>query len=309
CRDKIDAILARADGPIRTHTVTDECIAELREAVLEFPDEPQILLRLGYALALYGEKHHGARRRNAGDYPENDTVYNAQNPYLKEALTLFEKVLEQDIGPDDRKNVLPLMVMLYGWMGRYDRAEELALSRDPVSISRECLLSNAADGEKRAEYQGNEILALTAALAKAVDRSVGTKQTLDPAYTASTLRRLADFYESLFPDGNYGEHHNSLSQLYLWCAAYTARSGDLAAALLQFDRAFDHAMAYNAVRGCREFTYTAPLIARVHTTVYDKWPPASPALLPGYRCQLSQELLDEIEKNPKYAVLKDNIGG
>lgn len=296
-RDKIEAILARADEPIRGYAITDKCIAELREAMIEFPDEPQILLRLGYALSLYGEKHHGARRLRAdGPYPVNDTAYNAENPYFKEALILFEKVLDLGIEPDDRKTVLPLMVMLYGWMGNYERAEELARERDPVTISREYLLSAAVEGEKRDEYQGSAI----SALSKAVSQSVHTKQTIDHAYAASVYAELIRLHDLIFSDGNFGEHHAALRELCFWCAAETAGAGDLDTALVYFDRAFEHSQAYASIQNDREFTYTAPLISRVQTTVYEKWPIVSPVRLPGIR-MLPDDLRSEIEKNPKYA--------
>ena len=114
---RIASVLTEADSRIARNAVTEECITELREALLEFPEEEQILLRLGFALCLYGTKNHGARRCMGEDgVPLNDTEYNRKNPWFREGTAVLEKVLTLQPAPEDRDAVLARLMLLYGWM-------------------------------------------------------------------------------------------------------------------------------------------------------------------------------------------------
>jgi len=303
-QEKIRAVLERADGLIVKDAVTEECITELRETLLEFPEDSQLLLRLGYALSLYGTKNHGARRIMGEDgYPINDTEYNRKNPYFREAVSVFEKVLTLDPEPEDRDSVLARLVLLYGWMGEKERGETLARSCTPVYFSRESMLAMAADGDVRGEWYGNEILALTDALAGALQRAVRTIGTVEDGYAEKILHTYADFFKSLFAEGQCGEYHLTLCRLYLLCAARTA---DPEEAFAAFDRAFDHGTTYEAVRDQTVFFYTGPLIHGAKKTTYTKWPRWHMDVFRGYRCGLSDALLERIDRDPKYAVLREN---
>ena len=298
-QDKIRAVLKRADGLITGDAVTEECITELREALLEFPDDLALLLRLGYALSLYGVRNHGARRTMGEDgYPVNDTAYNRKNPCFREAVMVLEKVLTLDPEPEDRDSVLARLVLLYGWMGEWERAETLAHSCTPVHFSRETMLAMAADGEARGEYIGNEILSLADALAGALQRAVQTLGTVEDSYAAEILEKFAGLFESLFANGRCGEYHLTLCRLYLLCTA------DPDEALVLFDRAFDHGTAYNAVRKETVFTYEGPLVNGARKNVYTRWPRWHMDVFKGYRRGLSAELLVKIDAEGKYVSLR-----
>ena len=168
-QERIASVLTEADSRIARNAVTEECITELREALLEFPEEEQILLRLGFALCLYGTKNHGARRCMGEDgVPLNDTEYNRKNPWFREGVAVLEKVLTLQPAPEDRDAVLARLMLLYGWMGEKERAETLARSCTPAHFCRETMLATAADGEERQNRYGNEILALMDTLAGAL---------------------------------------------------------------------------------------------------------------------------------------------
>ena len=288
-QDKIRAVLERADSLIVKDAVTEECIAMLREALLEFPEDIQLLLRLGYALSLYGVRNHGARRRMGEDgYPVNDTEYNRKNPHFREAITVLEKVLTLDPEPEDRDSVMPRLVLLYGWLGEKGRAETLARTCTPVHFNRETMLASAADGEERSMCYGNEILALADTLAGALSRVIRSLGTVEDGYAAGILRKYAEVFESLFAEGQCGEYHLTLCRLYLLCAARTA---DQEEAFTAFDRAFEHGRAYEAVRDRSVFTYAGPLINGAKKITYTKWPRWHMDIFRGYRRGLSEALL------------------
>jgi len=305
-QERIASVLAKADSRITRDDVTEECIAELREALLEFPEDERILLRLGFALCLYGGKNYGARRTMGEEgYPVNDTEYNRNNPWFREGAAVLEKVLTLDPAPEDRDAVLARLVLLYGWMGEKERAEALARSCTPAHFCRETMLAIAADGEERQNRYGNEILALMDTLAGALQRTIRTIGSIEDTYAAETLCTFAQLFESLFADGRCGQYHLTLCRLYLLCAARTA---DPDTAFAVFDRAFAHGTAYEAVRENTSFSYTGPLVQDAQECVYSKWPRWHPDVFSGYRHGLSEALLERIDGDPKYAVLRERKG-
>lgn len=113
---KIQAILEKADREIRAiggflgkgNGDLSECVELLRNATEEFPEEPRILLKLGDALYFLGWQKMGiiSSSNEASDYFAEDTDYNSQNMYWKEALQIFEIKISL---ADDYKYTAPLV--------------------------------------------------------------------------------------------------------------------------------------------------------------------------------------------------------
>ena len=271
---------------------------------MEYPSEAQIWLRLGYALSMFGFRNHGARgySKEGCDYFVYDVEHNSKNEYFIEALSIFQKVLCMgELSPDDRAAVIPLMVRQYAIMGAYDKAEEIAKRQNPVMISRECLLPDATEGEKRDMYQGEALLALIKELKKAMDSAVMTKRDITQNEVGvQKLLGVAHLYELILDDGNCGEYHFDLMDLYRWCAVYTARQGNISKAMEFFDTCYLHAQKYEAIRGQIAFRYTAPLISKV-VVPCDKWPKAPAHLWEGWLQRVApSNLLEEIRKHDRY---------
>ena len=96
-QEKLRSILDKAETAINGLGDMTECVELLRAAAEEFPSEPQVLIKLGYALSLHGWKKYGARSytTNDSDYAHEDTEYNSGNVYWQEEVRVFEKVLTQ----------------------------------------------------------------------------------------------------------------------------------------------------------------------------------------------------------------------
>lgn len=300
---KIKKILADADSMINAQSNIESCVELLREAASEFPAEPQIWLRLGYALTMYGFQKPGARRyiKEGEDCPINDIEYNSKNEFFKEALQIFQKALSMGIGPDDRRIVIPLMVRAYALIGAYDEAQKIAKKQDFINISRECLLPDTTEGERRDMYQGEALLELIKQLKKAMDNAVMTKRHMTQnEIGVDKLLGIAHLYELILDDGNCGEYHFDLLDTYRWCAVYTAKQGDIAKALDYFETAFQHAKKYEVIRNIDIFHYTAPLISKV-TTLRDKWPKAPVDLWKSWLKNVApSNLIEAIQKDDRY---------
>jgi transcriptional regulator with XRE-family HTH domain len=300
---KKQKIIADADAMINAQDDLGDCVAMLREAASEFPAEAQILLRLGFALNMYGWQKYGARgyTEDGCDYALNDADYNAKNEYWQEALTIFDKVLEMGLGPDDRLAVITVMVRQYAAIGAYDRAEAIAAKQDPVIISRECLLAAASEGEKRDLYQGEALIELTRQIKIIAENAVLSKLSLVRSETGvRILSGIARLYELIFDDGNCGIGHSDLRDLYLWCAVLTARQDNLACATEYFDIAFGHAEKYDAIRQTGVYQYTAPLVSKV-TFPSDNWPKNPEGSWKGWLSVAPENLVEAIRGNDRYA--------
>ena len=118
-QEKLKNILNEAEIALNSQEDMTECIRMLRSAEEEFPSEPQVLVKLGYALNIQGWKKYGARSYTTtdSDYAYEDTEYNSNNVYWQEELRVFEKVLGMDISPEDRDAVTMMMITGYAKMG------------------------------------------------------------------------------------------------------------------------------------------------------------------------------------------------
>lgn len=300
---KIRNILEDADAMINAQRDMEPCISFLREASSEFPSEVQILLRLGYALNICGWQKYGARgyTEDGCDYALNDSDYNSKNEYWREALVIFQKVLDMGIGPDDRMAVITVMVRLFAVIGAYDKAELLSQKQDSVIICRECLLAAAAEGEKRDMYQGEALIALIKQLKIIMEMAVLTKLSLCRNENGvQKLLAVAHLYESVFDDDNCGGCHADLRDIYLWCAIFSARQDKLTQAVKHFNAAFVHEKNYEEIRGTGLYRYTAPLVSKV-TFPSDNWPAVPANSWKGWLSAAPENLIEAIRSDRKYA--------
>lgn len=273
---KIQEILEQADEAIRTMSHIEETIARLRSAVEEFPSEVRLWLQLGNLLVLAGFNGHGVRRSlpEKTQDGENMTEYNLQNHDIEEALKIYEKILPDIEGVNDRVYVIKNMVRMYGLRGEYEKAEKLAGQQNPVQICRECLLPLASNGAKRVMFEGEALLELAWQMTNLVLEALSTRYTLRS--TRQGMEKglaVISFYKGILEDGNYGFGHYALTCLYGLCAQCAQEQGLLQEQSEFLQRQKIHLEAYRKIREQGgEFVYTSVLTAGVTARV-DTWPP------------------------------------
>lgn len=273
----------------------------LRNAISEFPSEWQLQWRLANALLSMGhQKYEPYTIVTEGDgYFRYNTENNAQNECWKEAVSLYEEVLKEKIDDDSRTLAIFSLVCLYSLIGDFENAERTALSQSPVRICREVLLVFAAEDEKAEQYRSEAILALMHELYKVTVKSVMVKHSLSYSQSGlDTLLAVAQLYENIFDDGNYGVMHNDMCMIYCRCSSIAAHLNDFERALNYYETALDHFLAFKQVRGIPRFT--APLV--------NKAKHYNPSIvLPGREWFEENmqffpvEYADAIRSNPKYA--------
>lgn len=296
--DSVGGNLAKGNGDIT------ECVEMLRTAAKEFPNEPQILLKLGNALYILGWQKNGAKvyTKDGSDYIYDDTEYNSQNVYWQEALYVYEKLLKLDISANCREAAILIMVPLYKKIGNCEKAKAIANEQNSIAFSKEIMLSMAAYGEEMDKYQGENIIALLQELYAVIFNSVVTKISIFTApYGRSVLLSLANLFETIFNDGRCGSQHMNIRQLYLTLANYEARyDGDIHKALEYFDKAFEHHKEYCRICNAGDYHYSAPLISNA-TTPSKKLLAVPENFWKTVIQNMPNHLRDELRKNKKYA--------
>ncbi len=302
--EKLKNILEKAEKAINEQGDVTECVEMLRAAAEEFPSEPQVLIKLGYALCMHGWQKYGARSytKSGSDYAYEDTEYNSNNIYWQEEVRVFEKVLTMDISPDDHDVIVLMMVIAYAKMGYFEKAKALAAKQNSIITCRETLMPQATEAEERDKYQGEAIIALLTELKNVIVNSVCTKVSICTTPIGTKLFvDLACLYESVFSDGKCGRAHYHIGELYLNAAIFEARFGkDTDKALEYFQKGFEHKKAYESVRCTGLYQYTAPLVSKV-TFPSENFPSISETFWKGFIEPMTEDFKKRIQANPQFA--------
>jgi len=309
---KIQAILEKADREIRAiggflgkgNGDLSKCVELLRTATEEFPEEPRILLKLGDALYFLGWQKMGiaSSSNEDSDYFVEDTDYNSQNIYWKEALQIFEKLLNMKLTNRQQGNIVSTLIRLYQHFGKYEKARSLADNQTSLFLSREVLLPQATTGEETEQYLGELIIMLLTELNHALSNSVLCKTSSAVSdYGTEVLLSLIQLIETVFQDGRCGLRHMDLRYLYLTLANLEARSEkNMEKALFYFDKGFEHYKEYLRISQSGDYKYTAPLVSRVSLTT-DQIQPVPDFFWQNHMQTVPDILKNELRKKTKYA--------
>lgn len=302
--EKLKAILAKAEKAINDQDDMTECIEMLRSASEEFPSEPQVFIKLGYALNIHGWKKYGARSytKDGSDYAYEDTEYNSGNIYWQEEIKVFEKALTMNVSPEDCDVITMMMVIAYAKMGYTDKAKSLAMKQNSIIMSRESLLPKATEAEERDKYQGEAIICLLTELKNVIVNSVCTNVTIfNSSVGTKLLVDLAHMYESIFSDGRFGIAHSHVSELYLHASICEARNNKECTdkAIQYFRKGFEHNKAYESIRCKGEYYYTAPLVSKV-TFPSENFPSRPKSFWSGWVDVLPDSLIARLKSDPQF---------
>ncbi len=277
-------------------------IAEmLRNALKEFPNEPELMIRLADCLFYLGWQKNGVNPKiKEGDpYQYDDTERNKNNIYWQEALQVYDKLLSLDVPTKYRDIARPAMLHLYKHMGDYENAKAIANEQPHLYSSKEVLLTFATAGEEEAKYEGELIITLLQTLNGAMSRSVLMNSDLSSSeHGRDVLLTLAHLIDALFPDGRCGRMHWELRYLYDTLAMLESRHGDYKKALSYFEKSFDQHKEYCRIT-TEAYSYSSPLFAKVSLEKgqFQKSPENYWALSMSH---YSDEFKEELKKNEKF---------
>lgn len=299
---KLQAYIEQADRLFK-HGDNMPLVEFLRDAISEFPSEWQLQYRLANALVSLGHQKSDPHKIvvKVSDYSQYNAEYNAQNECWKEAVSLFEEVLKQEIDDDIRTSTICSLMWLYSWMGDQENAERTALSQSPVRISREVLLADTTVDQTIEKYSGEAILALMHELYQVLRPAVMGRHSLSHSQAGlDTLLAVVQLYEKIFDDGNCGMYHNDMCMLYLNCSSIAVHLNDTERALNYYEIALDHFLEFKQLQRMPQLTASLvskaknyrPSIVLLDREWFEEHMQAFPV-----------ECKDAIRNNPKYAAI------
>ena len=265
---KIDEIIKRSEELHRVDwgedTGIDECIALLRDGLIEFPGNERIMLRLIVVLRDAGfvrEGHHSMWDKDG--YFTPDIERHRKNKYWLEAIKLLERINNTASG-EILYEVRYELLLLYDYIGKYDKAYELANTFPILQLSRSAALGFASNGKKRAEYGEKHLIALFNEL---IYQMISTLQLCKKNYEGDTAIKTVENALKLsamfFTDGNYGRFNGTLVPLYLYLSSLQWRAGLKDEAFNSLYKALDHAKAFQTLADEHDPFYTTPLLRHV----------------------------------------------
>ena len=311
--DRIKRILEEAKKQINTqgyflgrgHGDYEGCVQMLREAAMEFPNEPEILFQFAEALHRLGWQKHGRAilmKDDDKDHFYENVEYNTKNSFWLEALQVYEKLLKMYISSERRGEIVLTAVMIYRSMGEYEKSKALACTQDSMHYSKEALLPRAVVGKEVDQANGESVLACLHMLDWVMSYAVTHKPDAQISeYDRSIILAIAHMYELVFNDGRCGCEHWTLGRLYLKLSKLEVIYGEnIQKAITAFDKSFAHYKAYKDICGQGDYQYSAPLVSKV-TVSGDKLPAVWDEYWKGILNGMPDSLLAELRQIPKYA--------
>lgn len=304
--EKIQKIIDEAYKLRQEENKYEESVSMLREANLEFPNEPMILYNLAAAL----DYLRTAKFSTACFIEDNDEYTsfvhpnNYDNEYYRESLAIFEKLLTMELPSEYHQSVIFHLIYLYSLAGNFEKAEELAKKQPSIWDSKEYLLYQATERETQEKYIGEGLIQGLRFTFIMLEQAIRCKKSLGNSSLAKEkYLALAKLYETLFEGGDLGYLLCDLHEMYLKIADIEAKTGDISAALEYFDKAFECYKQYEVAKEKRGEMRTSALFSKV-PMFSERWGGSAAW---WYLIFVDRKLLEIVEADPKYSEIFENI--
>ena len=287
--EKIDAL---NDETWREDANLDECIAILRRALEEFPDNERIMHRLAMILKQAGwSRCHEWLHYDEDGHLCGDFDHHRKNPFWTEAIELFGRLSDTATDRSIRYSAVSELVLLCRTVGDSERARIIANSMPSLSCSRQVLLASACSGKEETRCLQESLIALLGQFREhfvyALINDISNFETEMPV---SKIQGLIAIYGLLFDDGNMGPQHANVCDLYLYLSRLQWEYGYRDEAFESLDKALEHARKWDSLTA--EHSYTAPMVRLAKMKI----PPQKPG-------ELAKHLPEDwpMWQNPDYA--------
>lgn len=284
---KIDDLLSRVEEldaqNMRDDRTIDDCIALLRNGLAAFPGNERIRHRLALLLDEAGWRRH----RDWRSYGEDGYISycfdrEKQNPYWAEAAGLFETLAASARDRDIATDSVCRLILLCRNVGEQEKAAALAEKLPTLDRCREIMLATATDGKRQGAYLGDALLKLAYQLAEQLVYALVNRETHgETDMPIDKVKGVIALFDLICDDGNLGEYHNEVCNLYLYLSRLQWGRGYHEAAFASLDEALYHARRFDALRRADKTGFTAPLVSLVSCDI-ERWNPGDKAAsLPG----------------------------
>lgn len=243
----------------------DECLRLAREAAAEYPGSEKVLLCLADVLYNAGYVRYGERHLTDKEgFDIYDVELHRTYAEWREAIKLYEKLLESMSEGEERARAVRYLIQLYTNTGENEKGIKAAENFSELINCRELTLAYACDGKKRAGYLSETILKLVSLCSdQMVQTYIALGKNLPSTEAVRIIKNAVAMYDLVCTDGEYGFCNLNLRNLYLYMSTHQWRAGDHDGAFSSLDKALFHARAFNSYSGNSDITYTAPLLRHV----------------------------------------------
>ena len=276
---RIDELAARIYDMKRKNNGVEhnisECITAARDALIEFPGNETLMLSLASVLYTAGYVRYGEHHLTDEEgYSIYDTEKHRTYEEWREAIPLYEKVLETLENGTLRDRAVEELSQLYVNVGAYEKALSLVGSAPKMWNCRELLRPYACDGKQQARAFGDALLhTVNSCAALMIHCTMAYQNHMTPEEKAQSVQGAISLFAHVCPDGNYGEHHSFVSHLYLFLSLYLWLDDRHDEAFAALDNALEQYRLFENVCWEKKSTYTAPLIQLVEVDLTNYYVP------------------------------------
>lgn len=282
---RIDELVTQIYDIIRQNNGVDnnisECIAIARNALVEFPGNEKLMLSLASVLYTAGYVRYGeCHLIDEEGYSVYDTEKHKAYEEWREAIPLYEKVLETLPNGSLRDRAVEELSQLYVNVGSYDKSLSLAESAPKMWNSRELLRIYACDGKQQAKAMGEALLhTVNSCAALIIHTTMAYQNHMTAGEKAQAVLSAIKLFDHVCIDGNYGEFYSFLSHMYMLHSLYLWLDGKHDEAFDDLDRALELYKKFEEVCRLKKAYYTAPLVqlVKVDLTNYQIPDPSDPS--------------------------------
>lgn len=313
---RINELVTQIYDMIRQNNGVDnnisECIAVARNALIEFPGNEKLMLSLASVLYTAGYVRYGeCHLIDAEGYSVYDTEKHKTYEEWREAIPLYEKVLETLPNGSLRDRAVEELSQLYVNVGSYDKSLALAESAPKMWNSRELLRIYACDGKQQAKAMGEALLhTVNSCAALIIHTTMAYQNHMTAGEKAQAVLSAIRLFDHVCVDGNYGEFYSFLSHMYMLHSLYLWLDGKHDEAFDDLDRALELYRKFEEVCRSKKAYYTAPLVqlVKVDLTNYQIPDPSDPSTTtaslpedwPWWTVPEAEQVKAEMQADPRW---------
>ena len=243
----------------------DECIAILREGLLEFPQNEKLLITLADTLSEAGWRRHKEWLYYDDEgFIQHSYDVHKSNEYWAESIKLCEYLVSNSVENSTVTRAIHILILLYRNIGENEKAITYAEKLPELKSCKELHLIAASDGKEEAKYIGEFLLKTAREFASQLIYGLITnKHYFDSDIPIEKIKGAISLFYLICDDGNMGIYHGDLVELYLYLSRVQWERGYRDDAFLSLDEGLKHARALEEICDGKEHTFTAPLVSLV----------------------------------------------
>lgn len=259
---------------------SQECLALYREAQKEFPNEPEVIFNLMYALKRVSVEENS-----------------------EEIIALGKWLLQNAKQTSERFGAIQSLCYTYRKLGNLEEATKYAAMAGRYWVTENELMRHIMEGERGILWCQGNITTLVDLIGQNVSGMLN-KGGFDACEHIKACEFVLQLYGLLYEDGDYGFYHCRISTWSMRLAKLYAKENKAPETLCHLSRAAEHAITYDALTAG---VHTSPLVNRCKYNAKDwsKNYTENNAML--YLQEMQDGRFDFVKENAKFAEIESRL--